>query len=397
MKIVKIEDIHVDGGWDVWSFLKITTDDGLVGWSEFSEERARRGLTMVIRSLASQLIGEDPRAFGRIGAKLFNATIGCAGGLQTLATGAFENACLDIAGKALGVPVYALFGGPLRKRLPLYWSHFGMYRAKCPDIFEKLIGEAPIRNLDDLKRAGAMVAQRGYKALKTNRMVFDPQRLNGGPPQVGRGSGAFERSIEPWIVNEIVDQLEALRDGAGPGVALMMDLNFNYKVEGFRRIAKAVEKFDMQWLEMDSLDPQALADVRQSTSTPIASLETILGRRALRPFAEQKAVDVPIVDVIFNGFLESFRMAALLDSYDLNVAAHNTFSHLGTAISAHFCAVVPNFRVLEFDVDEVPWRRDLVTRPLSIEAGELVLNDGPGWGMDINEEVAKAHAVRTDW
>jgi galactonate dehydratase len=144
---------------------------------------------------------------------------------------------------------------------------------------------------------------------------------------------------------------------------------------------------------MDTHNPDALAAIRQATTTPIASLETILGRRALRPFAERQCVDVAIVDVVFNGLMESYRMASLLDAHEVNVAAHNTFSHLGTAISAHFCAVIPNFRVLEFDVDEVPWRRDLVTRPLVIEAGELVLGDAPGWGMDINEDVALAHAV----
>ncbi|RZA13143.1 MAG: mandelate racemase/muconate lactonizing enzyme family protein, partial [Lysobacteraceae bacterium] len=167
----------------------------------------------------------------------------------------------------------------------------------------------------------------------------------------------------------------------------------NYKTEGFRRIAKAVEKFDMMWLEMDTANAQALATVRQSTCTPIASLETVLGRRALRPFAEQQSVDVAIIDVVYNGLMESLRMAALLDAYEVNVAAHNTFSQLGTAISAHFCAVIPNFRVLEFDVDEVPWRTALVTRPLVIEDGELVLGDAPGWGMDINEDVAREHAV----
>jgi L-alanine-DL-glutamate epimerase-like enolase superfamily enzyme len=393
MKITKIEDFHVDGGWDVWSFLKISTDDGVTGWAEFSEERARQGLTAVIRSMTGQLIGEDPREVGRIGAKLYAATMAHGGGLQPLAVGAFENACLDIKAKALGIPVYALFGGPLRKRLPLYWSHCAMYPAKCPDLFERVIGEPAVRNLDDVKRVGTMVKTRGYKALKTNRLILDPARLQGRPPGIGRGSGPFELNIEPWIVSDIVAQLEALRDGAGPDVALMMDLNFNYKAEGVRRIARAVERFDMQWLETDNHDPAVLAGLRQASRTPIASLETLLGRRALRPFLEQRCVDVAIVDVIFNGMLESFKMAAMIDAYDINTAAHNTFSQLGTAICAHFCASIPNFRVLEFDVDEVPWRRELVTRPLTIDRGELLLGDAPGWGLDIVEEVARAHAV----
>jgi galactonate dehydratase len=393
MKITRIEDLHVDGGWDVWSFIKISTDEGIVGWAEFSEERARQGLTALVRAMGKQLIGEDPRNAGLICAKLRQTTQGVGIGLQSLAIGAYENALLDIQAKAIGVPVHALFGGALRRRLPLYWSHFGMYRAKNPKIFEEVVGEPAVRCLDDLKAAAALVPQRGYKALKTNRLLLDPVRLKGATPSVARGAGPFELNIEPWMVSDIVDQLEALREGAGPEVALMMDLNFNYKTEGFRRIAKAVEKFDMMWLEIDTASAAALSTIRQSTSTPIASLETILGRRALLPFAQQQSVDVAIIDVVYNGLIESLRMASLLDAFEVNVAGHNTFSQLGTAITAHFCAVIPNFRVLEFDVDEVPWRPALVTRPLEIVDGELLINDAPGWGMDINEDVAREHAV----
>ncbi|MGA0569684.1 mandelate racemase/muconate lactonizing enzyme family protein [Variovorax sp. VNK109] len=394
MRIKSIEDFHVDGGWDVWSFLKITTDEGIVGWSEFSDERARRGLTAVIRSMAPSLIGKDPCEVGLITAVLRTQTLGSIGGLQALAIGAFENALLDVRAKSLGVPVYDLFGGALRTKLPLYWSHCAMYRAKNPDVFEKIIGQPAVRTLDDVKAAGEMVSKAGFRALKTNRLLLDPARLGGGAPRVARGAGATELNIEPWMVRDTVAQMEALRDGAGPDVALMLDLNFNYKTEGFLKLARALEPLELQWLEMDSHSPEALSTIRASTSTPIASLETMLGRRAIRPFAELQCVDVGIVDVVFNGLMESLRMASLLETCEINAAAHNTFSHLGTAISAHFCALIPNFRVLEFDIDEVPWRKDLVTHPVTIQNGELILSNRPGWGMDINESVAREHAAK---
>src|SRR3984957_12752696 len=162
MKIVKAEHFHVDGGWDPWSFLKLTTDDGLIGWSEYSEARARRGLIALVREMGELLIGEDPTEFARISAKLKMLTKSAAGGLQSLAIGAFENAYLDIAGKALGVPVYKLFGGALRKRLPVYWSHCGMYRARYPEIFRDVIGVAPVETLEDIRALGAEVARGGY-------------------------------------------------------------------------------------------------------------------------------------------------------------------------------------------------------------------------------------------
>ncbi len=390
MKIVKAEHFHVDGGWDPWSFLKLTTDDGLVGWSEYSEARARRGLTRVVADMQELVIGEDPRDFARLTMKLRVLTKSATGGLQSLAIGAFENACIDIAAKALGVPVYQLFGGALRTRLPVYWSHCGMYRARYPEIFRDVIGVAPVTTLDDIRALGAEVARGGYSALKTNLLALG----TGQKPFVQRGRDEFAFNVDGEIVAMVVDQLEAFHEGAGPGVGLMMDLNFNYKTEGFKRIAKAVEHLDMTWLEMDTYDAASLALIRKSTSTPIASLEALFGIGQLRPFAEAGAVDVGIVDAVFNGLHESVRMAALLDAYEINVAAHNSHGPLGSLISAQFCAVIPNFRYLELDVDEVPWRKSLLTHPAVIENGEYVLPNRPGWGADLNEAVALEHPLK---
>ncbi|RZS85306.1 mandelate racemase/muconate lactonizing enzyme family protein [Pigmentiphaga kullae] len=389
MKIARVEQFHVDGGWDDWSFLKLTTDDGLVGWSEFNQSRGRRGLASVVRGMADLVMGEDPRGVGRLSARLYALTQMTAGGLQALAIGAYENACLDLKAKALGIPVCELFGGALRSELPVYWSHFGMYRARNLDLFERVIGQAPVRRLDDLKRLAEEAARRGFRALKTNLLVFQ----DGKPATIGRGTGAFELNIDHAIEQRVVDQLAALREGGGPGMGLMMDLNFNYKTEGLRRLARAVEPLALTWLEMDSHYPDALGLIRRTTSTPIASLETVLGRRALKPYLDAQAVDVGIVDVVFNGMAESVKMAALLDACEINVAAHNSHGPLGSLMSAHFCAVVPNLRFLEYDEDEVPWRRELLTRPWTMRDGNFVLPEGPGWGADIDEEVARAHAA----
>jgi galactonate dehydratase len=387
VKVVAVEDLHASGGWDNWSFLKLTTDTGLVGWSEFNQARGRRGLAEVIRGLSDLVIGEDPRNVGKLSAKLYSATQSTTGGLQSLAAGAYENACLDLKAKALGVPVYELFGGALRQSLPLYWSHCGLYRAKHAHLFGSVIDAMPVRSREDFTPLGAEVKARGFRALKTNLLRFKPD----GNAEVARGAGAFELNVTKELVYAAVAQLDALRLGAGADVGLMMDINFNFKPEGFRRMARALEDFDMTWLEMDSHAPEALAAVRQSTRTPIASLEAVLGRRALLPYLQAQAVDVAIVDVVFNGMLESVKMAALLDAYDVNVAAHNSHGPLGSLMSAHFCAAIPNFRVLEYDEDEVPWRRALLMKPWTVKDGALQVPTGPGWGADINEDVLWAH------
>src|SRR5262249_21711080 len=158
------------------------------------------------------------------------------------------------------------------------------------------------------------------------------------PGMTGAGIGHPELNLTDDVLDAIIAQLSALREGAGPGVRLLLDLNFNYKPEGLKRIAKAVEPFNLLWLEMDLHDAQALSLIRQSTTTPIGSLETILGRRSLKPYLESYAVDVAIIDAQWNGLAESVRMAAMADAYEVNVASHNFNGPLANIMSAHFCA-----------------------------------------------------------
>ena len=394
MKIAKFEDFHVDGGWDTYSFLKITTDQGLCGWAEFKESR-RRGLGALIHGLGASLVGEDPRAIGRIDAALYSQIRTTAGGLQSNAVGAILNACLDIKGKALGIPVHELFGGALRERIPVYWSRCGVMRARCAAFFDGNVIEAPaVRSLDDLKAAGREARERGFPALKTNVLVFDERGGRQYTPGSARGEGHPELNLPEAVVEALIAQLTALREGAGPQVRLIVDLNFNYKPEGFRRLARKLEPFELMWLETDLYEPKALSLIRQSTATPIGSLETILGRRALKPYLDRHCVDVAIIDPQYNGVPEAVRMAAMADAYEVNVASHNFSGPLSAVISAHFASVVPNFRIMEFDVDEVPWKPKLLTNPATIENGMFVPPAGPGWGTDIDEAVVRAHPAK---
>jgi galactonate dehydratase len=390
MRIAKIEDLHCNAGWRDFSFLKITTDDGLVGWSEFMENFGAEGLSGVIGRLGERLIGMDPRPVEKITAFLHGLTRQTPYGINQQAIAAIENALVDIKAKALGIPVYELLGGPVRDRLRLYWSHCGTWRVSFADRIKDWTGFDPIRSLADVEHAGAEVAKRGFKGLKTNIMLFD-----GPAPRIHmpgfNGDGWPELNIDRSLVDAITAELGAFRNGAGPGVGLHLDLNFNFKTEGYIRLAQALEPFDLVWLEIDSYDPAALATIRRSARTRIASCESLYGRRQFKPYLEQQAVDVAIIDVAWNGILESAKIAAMADAYEVNVAPHNFNGHLGSLMSAHLCAAIPNFRVMEIDIEDVPWKDDLVTKPPVIEAGDLLLPTGPGWGAEVNEAVIRAH------
>ncbi len=390
MRIVAIDDLHCDAGWRVWSFLKVTTDEGLVGWSEYNESYGSKGLTGVIRRLADGLIGQDPRPVERITSTLYAMTRQAPGGMVQQAIAAIENALLDVKAKALGVPVYALFGGPVRERLRLYWSHCGSYRLTQAER----MGVEPLRSLDDVVRLGREVQQRGFTALKTNIFRFDGERPYMYMPGFARTPGGPELNADRPVLRAIADQLAAFREGAGPDMDILLDLNFNFKTEGYLKMARAVEPFDLMWLEIDSYDPGALTYIRRAARIPIASCESLFGRRQFRPFFDAGAVDVAIVDVPWNGLLESVKIAAMADAYEVNVAPHNFYGHLSTLMSAHFCAAVPNFRIMEIDIDDVPWKDDLVTVPPVIEDGHLLVPTGPGWGAEVDEEAVRAHPPR---
>jgi galactonate dehydratase len=390
MKITSVDDIHADAGWRTLSFLKITTDSGLVGWSEFGEGRSSPGLTGVIRKISSQLIGQDPREVGKISARLYANTRTTTGGMISQANAAIENACLDIKAKALGVPVFELFGGAVRNRLPAYWSHCGTLRVRHPDLF----GAAPLRTLEDITALGQEVKRRGFPALKTNILTFADGVASNYQSGFGMSEGHPEINLDDRMLDQIVALMAAFEKGTGPDVKLAIDLNCNFKPEGTRQIAKALEPFRLLWLEFDLHDPKSLASIRQSTTTRIGSLETIYGRRNLKPYLDETAVDVVIIDPQWNGMIESTRMAALADTYEVNVAVHNYHGHLSTSIGAHFAAVIPNFRIAEVVVDEAPWVANFFTHPLDFSKGEIIVPSRPGWGTDINEEAVRARAAK---
>ena len=106
-------------------------------------------------------------------------------------------------------------------------------------------------------------------------------------------------------------------------------------------------------IEIDSFDPAALAHIRRSVATPIASCESLFGRRGFKPFFEHYAMDVAIIDAPWNGVLETMKIAAMAEAYEINVAPHNFYGHLSTMMNVHFAAAVPNLRIMEIDIDRL--------------------------------------------
>ena len=385
MKVTRLETLYCDAGWRPWIFLKATTDDGAVGWSEITDSHGSpHGLAGIVEDLAPNVVGRDPRAVERIVWDLFRATRQSPGSVIQKAIGGIENALLDLKAKALGVPVYELFGGPTRDDVHVYWSHCGTTRARAWEV----TGTAKLESYDDVVKLGAEVVERGFPAFKTNIVV------PGDEPQVlmpGFQGDGLDRNPSPELEEALVLLLDAFAEGTQGRSEPIVDLNFNLTAEGVLRIARTLEERDLMWLEVDAFDPVSLTAVRNGSAIPICSGENLYTNRGFRPFFEAGAMDVASVDVIWNGFHQAKKIADLAETFEVNCAPHNYYSHLATFISAQWCAAIPNVRILEVDVDDVPCRETLTTAVPQIEDGVLTIPGDPGWGVDLNEDVLREH------
>jgi L-alanine-DL-glutamate epimerase-like enolase superfamily enzyme len=389
MKVTRLDTFTCDLAWRTISYLKVSTDDGLVGWSEFSESFGNGGLGAVIASLSPLVVGQDPMNPERISFNIAALLRPARGGVNRQAIAAIENAMMDVKGKALGVPVAKLLGGFVRDRVPVYWSHCGTYRQPR---FARHLDIDPITTFDELAEFGREVVARGFRALKTNAMPLENTPLGNRMIPYARAMDSTGRFADDEMIRASVKTVEALRAGVGDACDIFFDANFLFDHEGILRLERALRPSRIGWLELDTTDASFLSHLRRVAHTPIASGESVYEVGDYRAFFERQAFDIAIVDVPWNGWLESLRIAGLAQAYSVPIASHNFYGHLATAISAQFAAALPNFHMFEVDIDGVPWRDDLVTPP-RFQNGELLISDLPGWGVDVNEEAIRAYAA----
>ena len=386
MKITEITTYVVDAGWRPWVFVQIETDQGITGFGECSDGRNPRAVIGAIEDVKPLLIGRDPRAYEMRFWDMIRGTRQSPGGIAAKGIAGIELALVDIKARALGISVVELFGGPTREEVRLYWSHCGTTRAR----HYQLLGTPPLETMDDIAVLGREVVSKGFTALKTNIvMPGDPASVYftgfGGEP------GTTDGTVSKRMLTHIETLIGTLRDAVGPEVDINLDLNFNFKPEACMRIAQLLEPFDLLWLEIDMYDHQAIRQIKDSTSTKICTGENLFYMREFIPYFESRAADVFMIDVPWNGFSQSKKIGDLAEVYQLNVAPHNYYSHLASFISASLCAVLPNVRILEIDIDDVPWKNDLVTTVPEISNGYMNVPTTPGWGTGLNLESIQDH------
>ena len=295
MKITAIKTFIVDGVFRPWTFVKVETDqDGLVGWGDCTDWGAAGPVAATVERYAEWVVGRDPMQAEAIWWDLTASSVRHNGGIAYKAMSGIDSALWDIRGKVLGAPVWQLLGGKMRDRLRLYWTHCGSMRSRG---HAAELGVEPIETLDDLSRFCDEIRDRGYTAIKTNLMELKDLPGGGLPNWRSHAVG----DCPPLIARRAAAIVGTLREGLGPDVGIALDVAFTFKLGGAIRLARELEPYDLMWLETETFDPQALRTIRQSTSTPICTGESLFGQQQYRSFLENYAQDIIMPDLAWNG------------------------------------------------------------------------------------------------
>ncbi len=372
MKIVAIETFDLTCplerpfGWSQgWldqrstTLVKVTTDDGLVGWGEGAAASLIDGL------LAPLLIGQDPMDRAGLWERMFHALYNGnnAVGLAGSALSALDIALWDLAGKATGLPICALLGGKVRDKVAVYAT--GLYYTE---------GEFPDRLLDEAR--GYVAA--GFKGMKT---------------KVGGLS-----------IAEDVARVRALRDAIGPDIHLMVDANEAYNATTAIRIGQKLADLDLVWFEepVNAQDLDAYLEVKAALPMAIAGGENLRTRYEFKPYLTRRAYDIVQPDIMHcGGITEMQRICAMANACGIQVNPHVWGSPVMIAATLHLAATLPpcpparnaqpymQEPVMEFDRTPSAIRQELCAVPFDQEDSFVRVPTGPGLGIEVDEEVVE--------
>ncbi len=327
--------------------LELDTDEGIRGIGiTFFGGPLTPALRTAVDNLCELTVGEDPLRVEAVTDRLRLAAGGAGPeGVFTLALAAIDIALWDIRGKALNQPVCSLLGGH-RDRVVTYASG--------------ALGRP--MSVEYLAEAGPRLVELGFRQMKT---------------QLG---------AEPTASREVA-RIRTLREAVGPDIDLMCDINQLWDVNRAIDIGSRVEEHRLFWLEDVVVrdDYQGLARVADALTTPIAAGEYVYGIRPFRHMLEHRSIDIVMIDLLRVGGITQFlKVAGMAEAFNLPVV-----SHLIPEIQVHTIAAVPNGLTVEY----MPWSLRLFEQTPAIEAGEIVVPDRPGLGLEFDQGAIRQYQV----
>lgn len=374
LKITDIKAGYIRGGHSL--FVKIYTNQGIIGHGEGVD--ATPGTYHLVKSMGRRIQGQNPLNVHRLFETIRKSGFfeGAQSGMYVAVLTAIETALWDVAGKALGVPVYQLLGGKFRDTVRVYMDT-ALYQNQLPKP-------------EDFAKAAREAVDMGFNAVK-----FDLDQGN-DPNKYDR----FNWTASPAELQRMYDQMAAARKEVGPNIDICADMHGRYDATTGERAAKILEPLGLMWLEepIPAENTDAYKKITASTSTPICAGENHYLAYGFRPLLESGAVDIIMPDLQKCGGLgEGQRIANLANLYYVPFAPHMVASYLGAMACAHVCASVPNFMIMEWQIyfHKDPMFKEIVTfkGDMVEKNGFIRVRDEPGIGVEINEEGMKKYAT----
>jgi len=351
MRITKLETFLVQPRW---LFLKVHTDAGIVGLGEPIVEGRAETCQTAIRELESDLIGQDPRPVAHHWQAMYRHAFYRGGPVLTSAISGIDQALWDIKGKALGVPVYELLGGPTRDRIRVY-AH-----ARSPEAIQRRKAE-------------------GFTAFKTG-----PSKRR--PP----------RAVEPpSFIRRVAEGFERLREAAGEDADIGIDFHGAISPQLAKPLIKALEPYHPMFIEepIACQDVEGMAELARGTHLPIATGERIFTKWGFREILEHRAASILQPDLCHAGGITEVRLiAGMAESYYATIAPHNPLGPISLAAGLQLAASIPNFLCQE----QVSLGEGYLKEPFQVRDGYIDLPKGPGLGIELDED-ALAEKIGHDW
>jgi galactonate dehydratase len=351
LRVTRLETLLVKPRW---LFLKVHTNAGIVGLGEPIVEGRAETVATAVKEIEPYLVGKDPRQVVHHWQAIYRHAFYRGGPVLTSALSGIDMALWDIKGKALGVPVYELLGGPTRRRVRVY-AHAG-----TPERIKAALG-------------------RGFTAFKTQPALRRPARYIETPGQVQHAAEAFAE----------------LRRAAGNEVDIAVDFHGAISPATAKLLIKALEPFQPMFIEepCQAQNHDIMAEIARGTHLPIATGERVFTKWGFREVLEKKAATILQPDLCHAGGITEVRLiAGMAEAYYAAIAPHNPLGPISLAAGVQLAASIPNFLCQE----QVSLGEGYLKHPFVVHQGYLDLPTAPGLGIELDDD-ALAGKLGHEW
>jgi L-alanine-DL-glutamate epimerase-like enolase superfamily enzyme len=388
VKITAIKTLGIDNVGD-GCLIRIETDAGLVGYGEagLPSAAARSRIEM----MAPQLIGQDPLAIERHFYRMASTQYSFMANIPTVS--GVDIALWDLAGKIIGLPIYRLIGGPIRKEIPVY-SHGGPRdmsdKAQCRDWAQQ-VKSAP---------EGFTAFKFGFGAPGGGAAGGDGGGRGGRGGGGGRASGPFNPTLDGAVFRKTAHEYANLREALGEDIDIAMHCTGQFDTRSALGLCKAIEPADPLWIE----DPltvrysEAWLELKRSTRVPLLAGEKVELVEGFRPYLDNQVLDMIHPDVAYSGGITGCRrIAEYAELTRTPMGMHSgPCSLIRFYVSMHLGAAVENFFKVENALGAFRGNKEKMAQgpEPAVRKSVFPVPEGPGLGLEINEDWLRSHVAK---